>query len=416
MEGLVNPAFGQNCRFCGAELSVSFVDLGMSPLSNSNVPVDKRHQPEVFYPLHAYVCSNCYLVQVAELESRENIFSDYRYFSSFSDLWLKHCETYANEMTVRFGLGGAHQVIEVASNDGYLLQYFKARGIPVFGIEPAENVARVAESKGIPSDVAFFGAETAQRLRLKGFAADLIVANNVLAHVPDINDFVAGFKILLKSAGLVTFEFPSLHRLIVENQFDTIYHEHFSYLSLLVVERVLERHGMRAFDVESLSTHGGSLRVFACAQQGPHRAAPGLEAQRLLEHNFGLDKMVTYRAFSRKIVDLKAQVLEFFLSARHEGKRVAGYGAPAKGNTLLNYCGIGPEFLPFTVDRSPYKQGTLLPGSRIPVMHPDEVMAVRPDYLFILPWNLRSEIVEQMKGIREWGGKFVVPIPAIEIF
>lgn len=406
----------RNCRFCGTHLTETFADLGMSPLSNSFVPENKRHSAEVFYPLHAYVCGNCYLVQLEEFESPVHIFSDYLYFSSFSDHWLKHSETYANHVSDRFALNASSQVVEIASNDGYLLQYFKARGIPVLGIEPAANVAETAIAKHIPTEVAFFGVETATRLRNQGMTADLMAANNVLAHVPDINDFVAGFKILLKPTGLVTFEFPSLHRQIAGNQFDTIYHEHFSYLSLLTVEKIMNKHGLRVFDVEELATHGGSLRVFACHHDGPHLPAPGLEAQRRREQDFGLASMNVYRAFSRQVVDIKAQLLEFFLSARREGKSVAGYGAPAKGNTLLNYCGVGPEFLPFTVDRSPHKQSMLLPGCRIPVMHPDEIMKAKPDYVLILPWNLRSEVSEQMAGIRAWGGHFVVPIPKLEIF
>jgi SAM-dependent methyltransferase len=370
----------------------------------------------VFYPLHAYVCSNCHLVQLEEFESRENIFSDYLYFSSFSDLWLKHCAAYVNYVSDRFSLAQHSQVVEIASNDGYLLQYFSARNIPVLGIEPAANVAQTAIARNIPTEVAFFGTDTANQLRARGIAADLMVANNVLAHVPDINDFVDGFRILLKPTGLVTFEFPSLHRQIAGNQFDTIYHEHFSYLSLLAVEQVMSKHGLRVFDVEELPTHGGSLRVFVCHQDGPHQPTAGLAAQRRRESEFGLHEHRVYHEFSRQVVNIKAQVLEFFLSARREGKSVAGYGAPAKGNTLLNYCGVGPEFLSYTVDRSPHKQGMLLPGSRIPIMPPDEIMKTKPDYVFILPWNLRSEISEQMAEIRTWGGRFVVPIPRLEIF
>ena len=406
----------RRCRFCEAPLTETFADLGMSPLSNAFVAEGKRHCAEVFYPLHAYVCGACHLVQLEEFESRENIFGDYLYFSSYSDHWLKHCSDYARYMVERFGLTGKSQVVEIASNDGYLLQYFKALGLPVLGVEPAANVAEAAVAKGIPSEVAFFGVATARRLRENGTAADLMAANNVLAHVPDINDFVAGFKVLLKPAGLATFEFPSLHRLIAQNQFDTIYHEHFSYLSLLTVEQVMRRHGLRIFDVQELDTHGGSLRLFVCHHDAPHPQMHGVDLQRCRELAFGLDRMGTYQAFAQQVIDIKAQVLEFFLTARREGRRVAGYGAPAKGNTLLNYCGIGPEFLPFTVDRNPHKQGTLLPGSRIPVMGPDAIMRAKPDYLFLLPWNLRSEIVEQMTGIRAWGGRFVVPIPGVEIF
>ena len=406
----------RNCRCCGTRLVETFANLGMSPLSNAYVAVSERHRPEVFYPLHAYVCDACRLVQLEEFESRENIFGNYLYFSSYSDLWLKHSENYAEQMIKRFRLDDCSRVVEIASNDGYLLQFFNTRSVPVLGVEPARNVAQAAIVKGIPTEVAFFGLDTARRLREQGFAADLMTANNVLAHVPDINDFVSGFPQLLKAAGVVTFEFPSLHRLMAQGQFDTIYHEHFSYLSLLVVERLMKQHGMRVFDVEELPTHGGSLRVFVCHRDGVHAQAPGVDAQRLRESEFGLNDPAVYRTFARRVVDIKAQVLEFFLAARREGKRVAGYGAPAKGNTLINYCGIGPEFLPFTVDRSPYKQGMLLPGSRIPVLRPEAILEAKPDYVFILPWNLRDEIVEQMAAIRGWGGRFVVPIPAIEIF
>jgi SAM-dependent methyltransferase len=404
------------CRFCGATLTESFADLGMSPLSNSYISPGRRNRAESFYPLHAWACGTCKLVQLEQFETPEHIFSDYLYFSSYSDSWLKHCEAYAGRMIERFGLSGASRVVEIASNDGYLLQYFKAGGIPVLGVEPAANVARVAIERGIPSEVAFFGVQVARRLAGEGLTADLMAANNVLAHVPDVNDFIAGFAILLKREGVATFEFPSLHRLMAHSQFDTIYHEHFSYLSLLFVEQLMARHGLRVFDVEELPTHGGSLRVYACQAGAEHAATPGVEAQRRLEREYGMADPGIYRAFARQVVDIKAQVLDFFLAVRREGRRVAGYGAPAKGNTLLNYCGIGPEFMPFTVDRSPHKQGMLLPGSRIPVLHPDAIAEAKPDYVFILPWNLRDEIAGQMALVREWGGRFVVPVPAIDIF
>lgn len=404
------------CRSCGTPLIESFADLGMSPLSNAFVNPAECDRPEVFYPLHAYVCSDCKLVQLEEFESPEQIFSDYRYFSSYSDTWLRHCEAYANLVIERFGLRAGSQVVEIASNDGYLLQYFQARGIPVLGVEPAANVAAAAIARGIASEAAFFGARAAAGLAARGLSADLLAANNVLAHVPDINDFVAGFAILLKPDGVATFEFPSLHRLMAQCQFDTIYHEHFSYLSLLAVERVLGKHGLRVFDVEELTTHGGSLRVYACHQAARHRVSDRAGEQRRRERDFGLNEIETYREFPEKIIEIKAQLLEFFLTTRREGKRVAGYGAPAKGNTLLNYCGIGPEFLPFTVDRSPHKQGMLLPGSRIPVLHPDVIREQKPDYVLILPWNLRDEIAGQMSAVRSWGGRFVVPVPALEVF
>jgi 2-polyprenyl-3-methyl-5-hydroxy-6-metoxy-1,4-benzoquinol methylase len=406
----------RKCRFCNAHLTETFANLGMSPLSNSFIANDKQHLPESIYPLHAYVCSHCFLVQLEEFESPQNIFTDYLYFSSFSDDWLKHSERYANDSIKKFNLNSSSTVVEIASNDGYLLHFFKQRKIPVLGIEPASNVAQTAIAKGIPTEVAFFGVETANQLKEKGVSADLIVANNVLAHVPNINDFVAGFKILLKPAGVTTFEFPSLHRQIEGNQFDTIYHEHFSYLSLLAVEQVMGKHGLRVFDVEELKTHGGSLRVYVSHQDTPHLSTQGLKEQRRREADFGLNNLTVYKNFSNVISTIKADLLEFFLNARKSGKVVAGYGAPAKGNTLLNYCGIGPEFLPFTVDRSPYKQNTLLPGCRIPVLSPDQIFQSKPDYLLILPWNLRNEISAQMSEIRSWGGKFVTPIPKIEVF
>jgi SAM-dependent methyltransferase len=410
------PKAERNCRFCNTHLTETFANLGMSPLSNSFVARDKQHLPETIYPLHAYVCSNCFLVQLEEFESPQNIFTDYLYFSSFSDDWLKHSEKYANDSIKKFNLNTSSRVVEIASNDGYLLQFFKHKEIPVLGIEPASNVAQTAIAKGITTEVAFFGVETANQLNEKGVSADLMVANNVLAHVPNINDFVAGFKILLKPTGVATFEFPSLHRQIEGNQFDTIYHEHFSYLSLLTVEQIMGKHGLRVFDVEELITHGGSLRIYACHQDSPHLPTQGLKEQRQRETEFGLNKLTVYKNFCNITSTIKADLLEFFLNARKGGKVVAGYGAPAKGNTLLNYCGIGPEFLPFTVDRSPHKQNTLLPGCRIPVFSPDEVFKCKPDYLLILPWNLRNEISSQMSEIRSWGGQFVTPIPKIEIF
>jgi 2-polyprenyl-3-methyl-5-hydroxy-6-metoxy-1,4-benzoquinol methylase len=404
------------CRFCHEPVRQSFADLGVSPLSNSFISNDAHHRGEIFYPLHAFVCGNCKLVQIEQFESRENIFSDYVYLSSYSDSWLRHCEEYADLVIKRFGLDAKSQVIEIASNDGYLLQYFKQRGIPAIGIEPAANLATIANSRGISTEVAFFGKACATQLVERGIHADIMIANNVLAHVPDINDFVSGFKTMLKPHGFVTFEFPSLERLIAENQFDTIYHEHFSYLALGVVEKLLMRHGLRAFDVDVLNTHGGSLRVYAGHASGPHTEQPGIKAQRKVEFDARLDDVATYAAFSDRVVKAKLQVMEFFVSSSKNGKRVAAYGAPAKGNTLLNYCGIGRELVSFTVDRNPYKQGKLLPGSRIPILHPDEIFRAKPDYILILPWNLRDEITSQLASVRDWGGKFVVAIPGIEIF
>ena len=406
-----------HCRFCQSNLTETFADLGMSPLSNSYLTQPQLQAMERFYPLHAYVCSSCFLVQLTEFETPERIFSDYAYFSSYSDSWLKHCENYAAAMVARLKLGSASRVIEIASNDGYLLQYFRQSGVPVLGIEPAANVAKVAIDNGIPTAIAFFGEKKGLELRTTGQSADLLVANNVLAHVPDINDFVEGFRHALKPTGCVTVEFPHLLQLVRHNQFDTIYHEHFSYLSLNFVSKLFASHGLRVFDVDELTTHGGSLRVYGCHVADVEKRASGAVAALLeRERGEGLLDLQGYRRFADQVVQTKCAVLEFFVNAKRAGKRVAGYGAPAKGNTLLNYCGIGPAFLEFTVDRSPHKQGLYLPGTHIPIRPVDAISKEKPDYLFILPWNLREEIVEQMAEIRNWGGKFVVPIPAVEIF
>ena len=389
----------------------------MSPLSNSFLREPQLQHRESFYPLHAYVCGTCFLVQLTEFETPERIFSDYAYFSSYSESWLVHCEKYAQDMVRRWNLGESSRVIEIASNDGYLLQYFKRLGVPVLGIEPAANVAKVAIEKGIPTEISFFGEKKGAELAASGKTADLIAANNVLAHVPDINDFLKGFKLALGVGGCVTVEFPHLLQLIRHNQFDTIYHEHFSYLSLGFVSKLFASHGLRVFDVEEIPTHGGSLRVYGCHVQDESKPTNGsvlsLEAR---ERADGLSDLAAYRRFSEQVVRSKCDILLFFVSAKRAGKSVVGYGAPAKGNTLLNYCGIGPEFLKFTVDRSPHKQDLYLPGTHIPILSPDAIAQNRPDYLFILPWNLRNEIVEQMALIRKWGGKFVVPIPELEIF
>ena len=406
-----------SCRFCGAPLTETFANLGLSPLSNAFVSPENAGRMEPFYPLHAYVCGECRLVQLDAFELPEHIFQDYLYFSSFSDTWLRHAEAYVDHTMQRFGLGAGSRVAEIASNDGYLLQYFVRRGVSVLGVEPAANVAKVASDKGVPTEVAFFGAETATRLRAGGFVADLIAANNVMAHVPDLNDFVRGFRILLAPEGVLTVEFPHLARLIEENQYDTIYHEHFSYFSLMVVDRLLKHHGLRLFDVQELPTHGGSLRIFAChAEATAHALTPAVADVLARERDAGLDGLEIYRRFGQQVIDSKCEVLEFCLAARREGKRIAGYGAPAKGNTLLNYCGIGPELIEYTVDRSPHKQGLLLPGSRIPIHAPERIMQTRPDYVLILPWNLREEIMSQISAVRDWGGQFVVPIPRVRIF
>lgn len=406
----------RTCRFCNAPLKNSFVDLGMSPLSNAYIRPENLRAGESFYPLHAYVCADCFLVQLEKFESPEQIFGDYAYFSSYSESWLKHAGEYTELMISRFGIDRRQQVIEIASNDGYLLQYFKAAGIPVLGIEPAANVAQVAQAKGLPTMVTFFGRQTARELAGLGKQADLLIANNVLAHVPDLNDFAAGMKILLKPQGVITVEVPHLLRLMRENQFDTIYHEHFSYFSFTTVQKILAAHGLTVFDVDELSTHGGSLRIYACHLEDPTKQA-GFRVAELLarEETAGLKKIETYLRFDEQVRATKRNILDFFIRAKGEGSSLVGYGAPAKGNTLLNYCGIRTDFLDYTVDRSPHKQGLYLPGTRIPVEPPDKILQTEPDYVVILPWNLKEEIMEQMVSIRKWGGKFVVLIPEVAV-
>lgn len=403
------------CRFCKKTLEHSFCDLGMTPLSNAYLTKEQLEMGESFYPLHAYVCSECFLVQVKEYELPENIFGDYAYFSSYSDSWLKHCKNYTEQMMERLQLDASKQVIEIASNDGYLLQFFKENKIPVLGIEPAANVAKVAEEKGIESLVKFFGSGLAQELKDRNIQADLLIGNNVLAHVPDLNDFVKGLKILLKDDGVITMEFPHLLRLMESYQFDTIYHEHFSYFSLLTVEKVFKAQGLTIFDVDELKTHGGSLRIYAA-----HENAQKLVSQSVLdlkerERLLSFDDLGGYGQFYVDVQQLKSDLLSFFLSAKKQGKKIVGYGAPAKGNTLLNFCGIRSQLLEFTVDRNPHKQGHFLPGTHIPIYAVEEIARAKPDYLFVLPWNLKEEIMNQMAFIREWGGKFVIPIPHLEI-
>jgi SAM-dependent methyltransferase len=404
------------CRACGTLLEHTFVDLGLSPLANSYVPAERMRSGEMFFPLHAYVCKTCFLVQLEEFESPERIFSDYAYFSSYSASWLRHAETYANAMSKRFALSNASKVVEIASNDGYLLQYFVRQGVPVLGIEPAANVAKVAVENGVATEVAFFGEEAAKRMLAAGHAADLVAANNVLAHVPDILDFVAGFRVLLKPEGAATLEFPHLLRMIERLQFDTIYHEHFSYLSLGAVDYVLRKNGLRAFDIEELSTHGGSLRVFICHEASAQQTQPAVARVLAEEKAAGLASLEGYKGFAKKAIDIKCGALEFLIEARREGKKVVGYGAAAKGNTFLNYCGIGPEFVTAVADRSPHKQNTLLPGSRIPVVSPEQLLAGKPDYVLILPWNLKDEIASELAELRSWGGKFVTAIPELKVF
>jgi SAM-dependent methyltransferase len=395
----------------------TFVDLGLSPLCETYPSTADLNRGETYYPLHVYVCENCWLVQLEEYESPEQIFSDYPYFSSFSDSWLKHCDKYCADMKARFELGRKSFVVEVASNDGYLLQYFAKRDVPVLGIEPAGNVAKVAVEKGIPTLVRFFGTQLAKELAGAGQCADLVLGNNVLAQVPDLNDFVEGLKIMLKPEGVLTLEFPHLLQLIQQNEFDTIYHEHFSYFSLLSTIRIMESHGLKVFDVEELKSHGGSLRVYACRANGTtHQVEPNVKKVLADESLAALDKLDGYERFARQVKDTKLALLEFLLSAAKQGKKVAGYGAPGKSATLLQYCGIGKDLIQFTVDRSPYKQGRFLPGSRIPIYHPQRIRDAMPDYVVILPWNLKDEIMEQLRFIREWGGRFVVPIPKVQVY
>jgi len=385
-------------------------------LANSYLRAEELNCMEPFYPLRVYVCERCLLVQVEEFESPERIFSDYAYFSSYSDSWLQHAREYVEATVDRFALHTGSQVVEIASNDGYLLQYFVARGIPVLGVEPAGNVAAAAIKKNIPTKVMFFGEESAGNLRGEGFGADLIVGNNVLAHVPKLNNFVAGLRVLLKATGVITLEFPHLMRLIEENQFDTIYHEHFSYFSLTAVEQVFASQGLAIFDVDELRTHGGSLRVYAAhAEDTARQQSPRVAELKGREHEAGLADIGTYFSFAEKVEETKRKLLEFLIGAKREGRSIAGYGAPAKGNTLLNYCGVRSDFIDYTVDRSPDKQGRFLPGTRIPIYGPEKVTETRPDYLLILPWNLREEIMRQMACIRQWGGQFLVPIPEVKV-
>lgn len=404
------------CRFCGAQLRRTFVDLGMSPLCESYLSPEQLARGEMYYPLHVYLCEACLLVQLEEFESPEAIFSDYAYFASFSDSWLKHCEKYCTEMMARFGLDSRSFVAEVASNDGYLLQYFVRQDVPVLGIEPAANVAKAAVEKGVPTMVSFFGSELARKLSGQGRAADLVIGNNVLAQVPDLNDFVEGLQILLKPNGVLTLEFPHLLRMIERNEFDTIYHEHFSYFSLISTIKVLQAHGLRVFDVEELKSHGGSLRIFATRTgSGSHIVTPNVQKVIGDEVAAKLDTSEGYEGFAQQVRKVKVELVDFLLRAGEQGKKIVGYGAPGKSATLLHYCGIGKDMIEYTVDRSPYKQGKYLPGSRIPIFPPDHIRETKPDYVVILPWNLKDEIMAQLEFIREWGGKFVVPIPSVTV-
>lgn len=404
------------CRLCGKPLKYTFLDLGISPLANSYVNSDRMQQSESMYPLKTFVCDSCYLVQVEDYESPDHIFSDYAYFSSYSESWLAHCKSYVNKMIERFGFNSQQQVIEIASNDGYLLQYFAEREVPVLGIEPAANVAAVAKERGIPTVVNFFGTELAEKLREQGQSADLLLGNNVLAHVPNLNDFVSGMKIVLKPSGVITMEFPHLKELIEYVQFDTIYHEHYSYFSFTTVCELFSKHGLVVFDVDKLSTHGGSLRIYVQHADYSEREI-SLAVLHLIEEElaYGIKDLDMYQMYKEQAVKLKRDIVRLCIDLKNEGKTIAGYGAPAKGNTLLNYCGLDKDYFDFTVDRSPHKQGKYLPGSRVPIYAPDKIKDEKPDYLFVLPWNLKDEIIKQTEYIREWGGKWIIPVPHVSI-
>jgi SAM-dependent methyltransferase len=403
------------CRFCGSTLQNIFADLGMSPIANRYLTAAQGNAMEPFYPLRAYVCHSCFLVQLEEFETPDQIFTDYAYFSSYSSSWLEHSRRYVDQMIDRFGFDASSKVVELASNDGYLLQYFRQRNVPVLGVEPAENVAVIAIERGIPTVAEFFGCAVAERLAPDS-AADLLLGNNVLAHVPDLNDFVAGMKILLKPGGVITMEFPHLMRLIDENQFDTIYHEHFSYFSFLTARRVFDRHGLRLFDVEELPTHGGSLRIYGChiddtAKPETTRATELADRER----GAGYEHIATYEAYGQSVQVQKRDILSFLIELKRGGAFIAGYGAPAKGNTMLNFCGVGTDFIEYTVDLNPNKQNHLLPGSHIPIRAPEALKETRPDVVLILPWNLRDEIMEQHAYIRDWGGRFAVRAPTLRL-
>ncbi len=404
------------CRFCATTLQHTVVDLGMSPLCESYVTAEQLNHMEPYYPLRVYVCDRCFLVQVQEYVSPEAIFREYAYFSSYSDSWLAHVKGYVNMITERLGLTPASQVVELGSNDGYLLQYFVAKGIPVLGVEPARNVAAAAMAKGVPTVTEMFGRQTAAELAASGHQADLLCGANVLAQVSDLNDFVGGMRRLLKPGGVATVEFPHLMRLVEENQFDTIYHEHFSYFSLISAEGVFAAHGLTLFDVEELPTHGGSLRIYARHVEDASKPV-GFRVRdlRAREEASGFNRLDRYATFTEQVHETKRRLLEFLIAAKRRGKRIAGYGAPGKGNTLLNYCGIGRDFLDYTVDRNPYKQGKFLPGTHVPIHPPEALWETRPDYVLILPWNLKDEIMEQVADIRSWGGQFLVPIPDVKV-
>ena len=404
-----------HCRLCGTGLKHTFIDLGMSPPCESLVPREQIDSMEPYYPLHVFVCEECLLVQLKEYVSPQAIFEEYAYFSSYSTSWVAHARKYCHQMARQLELNRNSLVVELASNDGYLLQHFIPLNVPVLGIEPAANVAKVAIEKGVPTRVEFFGEKYARDLINEGLRADLIVGNNVLAQVPDLNDFVAGMKLLLKPEGVITLEFPHIEKLIAENQFDTIYHEHFSYFSLLTIEHMAKKHGLKVIDVEELVTHGGSLRVHLAHQTSARPTQPSVAGVLNNEIKAGLDKIAVYTSFVERARKVKRELLSFLIAAKEAGKTICGYGAPGKGNTLLNYCGIGTDFLDFTVDRNPYKHGRYTPGMHIPIEPVEAIDLLKPDYILILPWNLKDEIVAQMRHVQEWGAKFVVPIPGVSI-
>ena len=405
-----------SCRFCGSPLHFTFVDLGMSPLCESYLQASQLNKMEPFYPLHVHVCESCYLVQLEEYVAPEEIFTEYAYFSSYASSWVEHARKYTEMIIERQQLTSESFVVELASNDGYLLQHFVDKNIPALGIEPAANVAKDAVEKNVPTLVEFFNEQLARKMVGDGKLADLVIGNNVLAQVPDLNDFVGSMKMILKPGGVITMEFPHLMRLMAENQFDTIYHEHFCYFSWIAAEKIFAAHRLRLFDVEELTTHGGSLRIYACHEDDDSKSLSECAAElKNRELQAGLQRLETYASFAEQVKQTKRRILQFLIEAKKAGKSIVGYGAPGKGNTLLNYCGIRTDFLDYTVDRNPYKQGMFLPGTHVPIYHPDKIQQTRPDYVFILPWNFKDEIMQQMALIREWGGQFVVPIPEVSV-
>jgi len=401
-----------HCLNCNNKLEHTFADLGTSPLCEEFIKPENVNKGQMVYPLHAYVCEECLLVQVGEYVSPEEIYSDYYYFSSYSDSWLKHASDYTDFMVDNYPIDEDSFVVEIASNDGYLLQYFMDKNIPVLGIEPSENVAKAAIEKGVPTEQVFFGEKSAEELREEYGSADLILGNNVLAHVPEIGDFVKGLKIMMAENGIMTFEFPHLMQLVENNQFDTIYHEHFFYYSLISVKSIFKQYDMEIFDVQELSTHGGSIRIFAThVNNEKYSERDAVKELLKIEIEKGYEDIELYKSFGKNVRETKRQILQLLIDLKKEGKSIVGYGAPGKGNTLLNYCGIRKDFLDYTVDRNPNKHGQYLPGSLIPILHPDKIRETKPDYVFILPWNLKDEIMDQISYVREWGGKYILPIP-----